>query len=122
VFMTNPKNLFGLLLFAAILTVTPAHAESASTFGTGVIQCFHPDAQLAGITFSRGSATPNGRQTWKGWIKFREGTRGEAMMSFVMDTLTKDGEIFARVTPLTDSGSSPPSSSCYLREWQRAYY
>lgn len=116
------NRILSLFLLAAVMITSPAHAESAATFGTGVIQCFHPDAQLMGITFSRGRAEPNGRQTWKGWIEFREGARGDAMMSFVMDTKTLDGEIFARVTPLTDSGSTVASSSCYLREWQRAYY
>lgn len=120
--ITSSKKFLGLSLLAAIVMTVPAHAESAATFGTGVVQCFHPDAQFVSVSFSRERAEANGRHTWKGWIKYREDGRADAMMSFTLDSRARDGETLARITPTTDSGASTPSTSCYLREWQRAYW
>ncbi len=117
------RRVLALLTFAAVLTVAPAYAETASSYGTSVLQCFHPEAKFAGMSFTREHAGANGRHTWKGWIRFREGAREDpVVMSFAIDMKTKDGEILTRITPLADGGSSPPSQSCYLREWQRSYY
>lgn len=107
-----------VVLVSALLvagSVTDTARAGGDGFATSVIDCFHPGAQFTTATYARG----RGRHAWSGWIGFREGhSHAEAVMSFVMDTKTQNGDSVYRITPITDDGSQPPAPGCYLREWQ----
>ena len=104
------------LVAAGMIVAIPARADDAEGFGPRLLKCFHPDAKFDSMTVARG----RGHHAWTGWIKFQD-HRTAAAMNFVMDTKNQDGGIVVRITPLTDSALSAPETSCYLREWQRAY-
>jgi len=103
------------VLFAPFSGALPAAHAGEESFGSTVLGCYHPGATLTSVTYARG----RDRHAWTGWIKFREGRREGFAMSFQMDMKTTRGETFYRVLPVTDDGTMPAASGCYLREWQR---
>lgn len=114
---------FVVAVFGASLLLSPSAAvrearaeEGSSSFGNTVLGCYHPGATFTSATYMRG----HDRHAWTGWIKFREDHHEGFAMSFQMDMkTTRSGETFYRVLPVTDDGTMPAASGCYLREWQR---
>jgi len=130
--MSHTKVFLVLLLSSLVVCVapSPARAEgSAAAFGTGVLQCFHPDAEFVSLSFSGERGTAGGHRAWAGWIKFHDAEEGvglvrsrrDAVMAFVLDSRVQDGVTMVRITPTSDDGLMSPAQGCYLREWQRGY-
>jgi mevalonate pyrophosphate decarboxylase len=112
--------LLALPCLAAGTTASTAHAGN-ETFGSSLLKCFHPTADFVQISYAQRHGSASGKRSWKGWLTYSTKNHEDSAMSFVLDMKTEDGVSFVRVTPLTDSSTSAPETSCYLRDWQPVY-